>query len=68
LIRRQGLISLFVVEDDIAHARTVRVGRSNSELVEILSGVELGDSVVVDGLFALRDGAPVSVESAPAAP
>jgi len=56
------------VEDDIAHARTVRVGRSNSELVEILSGVELGDSVVVDGLFALRDGAPVSVESAPAAP
>jgi len=68
LIRRQGLISLFVIEDGIAHARNVRVGRSKSELVEILEGVEVGDSVVVDGLFALRDGAPVSVEAASAEP
>jgi len=64
LIRRQGLISLFVIEDGIAHARNVRVGRSNSELVEILEGVEVGDSVVVAGLFALRAGAPVRVEAA----
>jgi len=68
LIRRQGLISLFVVKDGTARARTVRIGRSNSDMVEILEGVDVGDAVVVDGLFALRDGATVSVEGAPAAP
>jgi membrane fusion protein (multidrug efflux system) len=68
LIRREGLISLFVVDEGVARARTVRVGRSSHDLVEILEGVDVGDAVVVDGLFALRDGAAVSVEDTPAAP
>jgi RND family efflux transporter MFP subunit len=68
LIRREGLISLIVVDEGVARARTVRVGRSSHDLVEILEEVDVGDAVVVDGLFALRDGAAVSVEDTPAAP
>jgi membrane fusion protein (multidrug efflux system) len=68
LLRRQGLTALFVVEDGVARARSVRVGRSSEDLVEILEGVSVGEEVVVDGLFALRDGAAVSVEGAAAAP
>jgi hypothetical protein len=32
----------------------------------VLEGVSTKDEVVVEGLFALRDGAPVSVERADA--
>ena len=69
LIRRDSQIAVFVVDrsqgEARAVARRVRVGRSNADLVEILEGVSLGDEVVIDGLFALSDGAPVLVESIP---
>jgi multidrug efflux pump subunit AcrA (membrane-fusion protein) len=40
----------------------VRIGHSNADKVEVLEGVSVGEEVVIDGLFALRDGAPVVVE------
>ncbi len=71
LIREDGLVSLFVLEesgaDTLARLRRVRVGRSNDVMVEILQGTELGEKVIVDGLFALRDGALVFVGSEVAA-
>ncbi len=67
LIRRDGQMSIFVVEGKGAGARAVarpaRVGRSSQRDVELLAGAALGERVVVDGLFALRDGAPVIVEA-----
>jgi RND family efflux transporter MFP subunit len=66
LIRRGGETAVFVVDgggsEARAVARPVRTGRSNEESVQILEGVAIGEEVVIDGLFALRDGAPVSVE------
>lgn len=71
LLRRDGAMSLFVVEGEgvEAHAvaRPVRVGRSSRQSVEILEGASVGEQVVVDGLFALRDGSPVLVEASLAA-
>ena len=70
LIRRQGGAAVFVIErgagETRAVARLVRTGRSNGDSVEILEGVSPKDEVVVEGLFALRDGAPVTVERADA--
>ena len=70
LIRRQGGAAVFVIErsagETWAVARLVRTGRSNGDSVEILEGVSPKDEVVVEGLFALRDGAPVTVERADA--
>ncbi len=66
LTRREGGTSVFVVEqtggEAHAVARPVRIGRSNAEKVEVLEGVSVGEEVVIDGLFALRDGAPVLIE------
>jgi RND family efflux transporter MFP subunit len=66
LIRRDAGMAVFVVErssgEPRAVARPVRIGHSNAEKVELLEGVSVGEEVVIDGLFALRDGAPVVVE------
>jgi len=66
LIRREAGMAVFVVDrssgEPRAVARPVRLGRSNAEKIEVLEGVSVGEEVVIDGLFALRDGAPVLVE------
>jgi RND family efflux transporter MFP subunit len=73
LLRRGGVLSLFAVDesagDPRAVARPVRVGRSGPHAVELLEGAQVGERVVIDGLFALRDGARVFIDdSAPKAP
>lgn len=63
LLRRAGKPEIFVVERDgereVARLRRLRTRRSAGEWIEVLEGLEDGDRVVVDGQFALRDGAPV---------
>jgi RND family efflux transporter MFP subunit len=66
LVRSETGTAVFVVDRSggapRAVARSVRIGRSNGDKVEVLEGVSVGEEVVIDGLFALRDGAPVLVE------
>ncbi len=68
LLRRDGELAVFVVEgagDSLrAVARPVRLGRQSGDLVEVLDGAGVGERVVVDGLFALTDGAPVYIDAA----
>ena len=63
LLRRAGQPEIFVVERDgereIARRRRLRTRRSSGEWIEVLDGLQDGDRVVVDGQFALRDGAAV---------
>ena len=69
LLRRNGRPEAFVVERDhegaVAFKRGVRTGRSAGEWIEILEGLSAGDQLVIDGQFALRDGARVTVDGAP---
>ena len=52
----------YVVEDDVAKERIVELGlRTSDGLVEIKTGIDIGDKIVVHGAEALRDGAPVRV-------
>jgi multidrug efflux system membrane fusion protein len=66
VIRGEAGMTVFVVDrgggEARAVARPVRIGHSNADKVEVLEGVSVGEVVVIDGLFALRDGAPVLVE------
>jgi RND family efflux transporter MFP subunit len=68
ILRRAGRVTLFVVDDSEgaarARVRSVRSGRNDGELVEIVEGAAEGEQVVIDGHFALADGALVSVENA----
>lgn len=52
---------VFALRDGRAEARTVTVGVAGSERVEILSGAEAGERVVLDPPAGLRDGARVRV-------
>jgi RND family efflux transporter MFP subunit len=68
LVRRGGRTTLFVVDTSsdrtLVRERRVLAGRSDQQHVEIVDGVAAGEVVVVDGHFALRDGAPVTVDDA----
>lgn len=56
-----GTFVYVTLADDTVAVRPVKLGPVDGELVEIQSGLELGDHVVVDGTDKLRDGAKVSV-------
>lgn len=54
---------VYIVDDENRAIQTeVTIGRRRPGEVEILSGIELGQRVVIDGIVRLRDGVPVSVQ------
>ncbi len=55
----QGLDFVWAIVDGAAQRRQVQLGVRTPGFVEILSGVEAGELVVVGGLERLFDGAPV---------
>lgn len=57
-VRDEGV---WVVEDDRAVLRDVEVGLRGRDRVQILSGVEPGEAVVVEGAALLSDGALVRI-------
>lgn len=62
LFRQNGAMYVFRVEEDIARLVGVNVGRGNSTHVAVTQGLALGDRVVVEGQFALRNGARVTAD------
>ena len=44
------------------HARPLILGRADTERVAVLDGLSARDAVVIEGMFALREGAAVAVE------
>lgn len=58
---------VFVVQQNTARRIGVRTGAEFGDRIEIVSGLELGQEVIVEGGASLADGAAVTVE-APAAP
>jgi membrane fusion protein (multidrug efflux system) len=52
---------VFVVEAGKAVKKQLRIGRRYHGFVEVLSGVDAGTQVVIEGALKLRDGSSVSV-------
>ena len=52
---------VFKVEDGLSKAQPVRLGISDGKHVEVISGLKEGEKVVIEGLYALRDGTKVKV-------
>ena len=61
-----GQLSVYVVEDGVAHKRAVELGVRIPPRIEIMSGVVPGDTVVVGGQHRLNDGARVAGVEPPA--
>lgn len=58
---RADELFVFVVKDGIAQRRLITLGARVKGAAEVLSGLSAGEQVVVRGLQAVRDGAPVDV-------
>ncbi len=52
---------MVVTRDSVAHERRVNVGVRQGDRVQIVSGLQAGDQVVVSGGLGLEDKAKVSV-------
>ncbi len=53
--------TVFVVEKGLVHERIVSFGLENPDEVQITSGLEIGESVVIKGFETLRDNAKIKV-------
>jgi len=62
VVERGQLEIIFVVADRNAQLRLAKTGRRFGDTVEILSGLDADDSVVVDGAERLSDGQPVEAK------
>jgi multidrug efflux pump subunit AcrA (membrane-fusion protein) len=62
LVQRGQLEILFVAEDGRARMRIVRTGKRTEQGIEVLAGLNPGETVVVDGAAPLRDGQPLEVK------
>ncbi len=62
VIQRGQLEIAFVVTNRQAHLQLVRTGKRTGDEVEILSGLNPGDPVVVEGAALLTDGQPVEAQ------
>ena len=58
-----GTSLVFVVREDRLERRAVRVGAADGDRVEVISGINAGERVVVDGPPTLVDGARVKERS-----
>ena len=61
VVRELKSAHVFVVNDDVAEKRVVEVGLEEDEQLEIVSGIEAGEQIVVAGQGSLKDGSKIKV-------
>src|SRR5262249_34088282 len=61
LTSRGGLYFAYVVVDGRARQRELKLGITDGLRSEVLSGLQPGDQLIVTGLSAVTDGAPVTI-------
>lgn len=64
LVYAGEMASVFVMEGAVARRKAVTLGAEFDDRIEVLSGIEIGASVIVDGAATLEDGARVAVQTA----
>ena len=67
LVPEQSNQFVFVVIDGKVSKRLVQIGARQPGFVEVVSGLSLGDAVIVEGTQKVREGVAVRAESASAA-
>jgi HlyD family secretion protein len=57
-----GADVVFVVKGEVAERRAVKVGLTEGDQVEVVSGLQVGERVIVEGPATLADGSRVTVK------
>jgi HlyD family secretion protein len=63
VVSRDEKHTVFVLHKDIVESRQIAIGNRNSDFVQISSGLNADESVVIDGAGFLKDGDRVAVAS-----
>ncbi|MBS7564817.1 efflux RND transporter periplasmic adaptor subunit [Mucilaginibacter sp. Bleaf8] len=53
--------SVYVVQNDVVHQKTIQTGAEMSGMIQVISGLNVGDVVVTSGQINLKDGSQVSI-------
>jgi multidrug efflux system membrane fusion protein len=61
-----GNFAYVVKDDDTVAVRNIKIGPADPGRTAILSGLDIGEKVVIDGADRLREGAKVAVRNGPA--
>jgi RND family efflux transporter MFP subunit len=61
IVTRNRTLTVFVVERGVANERTITTGLESADRVEVIAGLEPGESVVSKGFETLRDRSRVKV-------
>jgi RND family efflux transporter MFP subunit len=62
VVQRGQMELIFVVVKDHAQLRIIKTGKRIGDEVELVSGVDAGEQVVVDGAVNLMDGQPLTIK------
>jgi membrane fusion protein (multidrug efflux system) len=62
LVDKGGERLLFIEKDGVAQSRTVSIGVIEGDRVQITSGLNAGDHLIVKGHTEVEDGMKVSVQ------
>jgi multidrug efflux system membrane fusion protein len=60
-----GAYVFLIKRDDTVAIQPVKTGASNAAMVQVLTGVQPGDQVVIDGIDRMREGTQVYVPNPP---
>ena len=61
VLDKDGKKVVYIVENDMAVEKEVETGLDTGELVEIISGINQGDSIIIEGQHYVSDGDRVKV-------
>src|SRR5690606_39022060 len=56
---------VYVVEDGKSYVREITLGATANNRVEVVTGIDEGELVILEGLDRLRDGKQVTIPGAP---
>jgi multidrug efflux pump subunit AcrA (membrane-fusion protein) len=57
ILQRGQLVSVFVVDSSqVVHLRLIKAGKRYGDLLEVLSGLNDGDRVIIEGIERVREG------------
>ena len=54
---------VFIVNSSVAHKKKVETGIYQKDFVEIIEGLSVGEDVIIEGNYGLKDGANVLIET-----
>lgn len=61
IVAEEDTSTVYVIEDGVAHKREIRTGYTNRGRIEVVEGLEGGETIVVLGQTNLREGSTVTV-------